>query len=124
MDSSILKEESAGQGQRVRPVHTSVGFRFSLTRLLMIPGPRLKRKSVQVAPRPGNNWSAARQISLKKFRISSSVLSDVIQLSISVTMSTHTVQVSSLSVTVANDSITIRLLNRVKPNNVLIIVIS
>ena len=68
----------------------------------MIPGPRLKRKSVQVAPRPGNNWSAAckwlfsfargqngrteenvtRQISLKKFRICSSVLSDVIQLSV------------------------------------------
>ena len=32
-DSSILKVESASQGQSVRPVHTSVGFRFSLTRL-------------------------------------------------------------------------------------------
>ena len=80
-------------------------FVSDLKHLLIIPGPRLKRKSVQVAPRPGNNWSTAckwhaaipklwmrairrqmgenitRQISLKKFRICSSVLSDVIQLS-------------------------------------------
>ena len=27
--------------------------------LFIIPGPLLKRKLVQVAPRPGNNWSAA-----------------------------------------------------------------
>ena len=30
-----------------------------LQNLLIIPGPLLKRKFVQVAPRPGNNWSAA-----------------------------------------------------------------
>ena len=32
---------------------------FDLKHLFIIPGPRLKRKSVQVAPRPGNNWSTA-----------------------------------------------------------------
>ena len=105
---------------------------LSFKNLLIIPGPLLKRKLVQVAPRPGNNWSAAwngvscslicicacvfvfvhlhnaipvclwwtwenkahicnkasiyglrtKQIWLKKLRISSSVLSEVIQLSV------------------------------------------
>ena len=49
------------QGQRVSLVQTSVGLRFSLTMLSMMPGPLLLRKSVHVWPSPGSSWSTACQ---------------------------------------------------------------